>query len=344
MWLAFLNDDQSLFLSPHLKDTKKCMFVFSKLSKHLRSTTSTSSRKAGLRNHGCVTTENTSKKTGCGTWDGKTTRKQIRDDEGNFIVKIDYLVFEINETDSEVSGFDTRNVGLYRMHEVTTENLTAIHGGGVDDWYATQFQELDVFSQDKKETINTNLEGPDSVTTENLTTIHDGVDDRSGATQIQELDILSQKKEETINKNLEGPSSVTIENLSTTHGDVDDQFGVTQYQELDVFSQEIKEETMNKNLEGPSSITEENQTAIHCGFYDRSAATQFQDLDAFYENFGFDELGSESFCLGDLGDISLSFDGLRDLSDVDLGLCFDVDWFMECLDSDPQEKPVEDKY
>lgn len=121
-WHVFPNDDQSWLFSPHLKDTEKCMFVFSKLSKLSRST---ALKKTGSKKAGCVTSENTSKKAGFGTWDGKTTRKQIRDGKGNVVGERRYLVFEINEIDSGVSGFDWRKVGLFRMHEYSLSGINA---------------------------------------------------------------------------------------------------------------------------------------------------------------------------------------------------------------------------
>lgn len=98
-----------------------------------------------------------------------------------------------------------------------------------------------------------------------------------------------------------------------------------------------KEESINKNLEATSGVTEEALTTIHG---DRYVATKLQELDAFCGNFGFNDLGSESFCLGDLGDVGPSLDGMGDISD--LGPCFDADRIMRCLNSDPQEGPVED--
>ncbi|KAK1358358.1 hypothetical protein POM88_051614 [Heracleum sosnowskyi] len=98
-WLIFPKDDPSWFSSPHLKQTE---------------------RKAG-----CVGVGNTKKKSGWGTWDGQTSRKQIRDAEGNLIGEHRYLVFELNEIDSEVIGCDWRELGLYRMHEYSLSGINA---------------------------------------------------------------------------------------------------------------------------------------------------------------------------------------------------------------------------
>ncbi|KAK1398067.1 hypothetical protein POM88_007930 [Heracleum sosnowskyi] len=101
-------------------------------------------------------------------------------------------------------------------------------------------------------------------------------------------------------------------------------------------------EIINTNLEGTSSVTTQNLT--YGDVDDRSAATQFQfqDVNVSCADFDFNELGSESFCLGDLGDLCLSFDYFGDLGDVDACPCADVDRIMECLHPDPQEEPVEE--
>ncbi|KAL8122952.1 hypothetical protein AgCh_011077 [Apium graveolens] len=348
-WHVFPDDDQSWFFSPHLKDTEKCMFVFSKLSKVSRSN---NSKKASSRKAGFVTSENTSKKAGCGTWDGKTTRKQIRDGEGNVVGEKRYLAFEINEIDSGLIGFDWSKIGFFKMHEYSLSGINA----GLDSAHSIVLCKITYDSskactvnlksgnriagnvirtsgeaREKEEIMNHNLE-VSCVIAENLTAINGGADNRSGANQSQEI-------EDTINMNLECPSSVTTENLNGIHGGVYEWFGATQFQELDAFSIE-KEEAINTNVEGPSSVTTENLTGIHGGVDDRSRATQFQELDDIFGDSGFDDLGSEGFSWGDLGDIDPSFDIQGDVDD--LGPCFDVDWIMRTLECDPQEGPVED--
>ncbi|KAK1358352.1 hypothetical protein POM88_051608 [Heracleum sosnowskyi] len=125
-WLIFPKDDPSWFSSPHLKQTERCMFVFSKLSKVSISTGKKGgSRKAGKKGGGCVGVGNTKKKAGWGTWDGQTSRKQIRDAEGNLIGEHRYLVFQLNEIESEVIGCDWREVGLYKMHEYSLSGINA---------------------------------------------------------------------------------------------------------------------------------------------------------------------------------------------------------------------------
>lgn len=103
------NDQHSWLVSPDIKPTEKFMFVFAKLSKLSSSCTS----------------KNTSKKAGCGTWVGKTKRDQIRDGEGNVIGEKRYLVFEIKEIDSAVTGvgFDLSKVGYYKMHEYSLSGI-----------------------------------------------------------------------------------------------------------------------------------------------------------------------------------------------------------------------------
>ncbi|KAK1358758.1 hypothetical protein POM88_043234 [Heracleum sosnowskyi] len=103
-WQLFDVNDESWTASPDKPLSEKYLYVFTSLSK-LRSSKSSKIRR--IR-------ENTLKEAGCGTWQGKTKKNQIKDCEGNLIGEQKMLVFEIKDTGDQ---FDLGKAVHFRMHE-----------------------------------------------------------------------------------------------------------------------------------------------------------------------------------------------------------------------------------